>query len=396
MTTGSVADRHFTQQYQYPIYNALGNLIDMNVLYLTEEPISFSETLVRGGQIHLRNVVSALRDRGHDVHLVDWNDTPEQTFQHSLSPFFRFGVDPTRTVFRAVSVGRNISVDVIVSKTRKTYIAGLVAAEILGVPHVVHVGSDLGATANGPVDRFSAASFTARLRAPHDAYLVVCDTIADNLVRRGIDTERVFDVKNAVDTDRFNSDGPPQPLAENHRQALPDNDAFRLGFVGGLYEYKGLADLAMSLARTTTDCQVFIAGDGPARERFERLFGDSGTFLGSIPYKQIPAFYHAIDAFVLPSHTEGLPRVVLEAQATATPVVATRVGGVPEVITDGETGLLCEPHDPDGLATAIDRLGLDESERDRLGHNGRDAVVETFTWERLYDRYERFLRTVCE
>jgi starch synthase len=368
----------------------------MNIIYLTEERISFSGTLVRGGQIHVRNVVSALRDRGHDVHLVDWNDTQERPFQHSLSPSFRFGVDPIRTVFQAVPVGRDIDVDIIISKTRKTYFPGLIAAGILNVPHVVHVGSDLGGTANGPLNRFSAASFAARLRAPHDAYLVVCDTIADSLVQRGIDGERVFDVKNAVDTDRFNSNGPPRPLAENHRQALPDDDAFRLGFVGGLYEYKGLADLAMALARTTTDCQVFIAGDGPAKERFERLFGDSGTFLGSIPYNQIPAFYHAIDAFVLPSHTEGLPRVVLEAQATATPVVATRVGGVPEVITDGETGLLCDPHDPDGLSTAIDRLALDESDRDRVGHNGRDAVVEKFTWERLYDRYERSLKTVCE
>jgi glycosyltransferase involved in cell wall biosynthesis len=169
-----------------------------------------------------------------------------------------------------------------------------------------------------------------------------------------------------------------------------------VGFVGGLQPAKGLDDLAAAVASANVDVSVIIAGDGPARARLERSFGDEATFLGSVPYAQVPALYHAFDLLALPSHTEGLPRVVLEAQATGTPVIATRVGGVPEAVTDGETGLLCPPRRPSDLAAALDRLGSDAAERRRLGQNGRRAVEEGFSWPDLYDRYERALTRVIE
>ncbi|UTF54980.1 glycosyltransferase family 4 protein [Natronosalvus rutilus] len=167
-----------------------------------------------------------------------------------------------------------------------------------------------------------------------------------------------------------------------------------MGYVGGLQPYKGLADLATALESADADCDLIVAGDGPERTHLEQIFGETATFLGSVPYEQIPSLYHEFDAFVLPSHTEGLPRVILEAQATATPVVATRVGGVPEIVQDGETGLLCDSHRPDQLTTAIDRLATNERDRERLGENGRTAVEEGFSWDELYDRYERALRQV--
>jgi glycosyltransferase involved in cell wall biosynthesis len=108
----------------------------------------------------------------------------------------------------------------------------------------------------------------------------------------------------------------------------------------------------------------------------------------------VPALYHEFDVFVLPSHTEGLPRVILEAQATGTPVIATRVGGVPDVINHGETGLLCDPHDPTDLTAALDRLASDEDERTRLAQQGREVVETDYSWANLYDRYERYLYQV--
>lgn len=368
----------------------------MNILFLTEEAISFSGTMVRGGQIHVRNVVSGLRTRGHDVRLIDWNEEPERSFQHSLSPRFRFGLDPTRTLVRAISVGRQMNADAIISKTRKTYLAGLGAAAALDIPHIVHVGSSLGPIGDELLRRLLSESFEARLRAPHDAYFVVCQAIGDDIEALGVDPDCVFDVKNAVDTDRFHPDGSPEQLSSSDLNRLPDDSDLRLGYVGGLHEYKGLDNLADALDCVHSNPHLIVAGDGPDRKRFERRFGSTATFLGAIPYKQIPAFYHEIDVLVLPSHTEGLPRVVLEAQATGTPVVATRVGGVPEVVEDGRTGLLCDARDPDCLAAAIDRLATDGAERSRLAEMGREAVATSFTWDSLYNRYERFLRTICD
>lgn len=361
----------------------------MRVLYLTEEAITFSGTLVRGGAIHVRNVVEGLRARGHDVHLVDWNDDPEKPFQHSVSPRVRLVEGATRTLRRAVQVGREYDVEVIVSKTRKTYLPGLLAARRLGVPHVVHVGSSIDPPTSSWLDRFDAASFAFRLRLPHDAYFVVCDAIAEELRALGV-RGTIHNVQNAVDADAFRPDAPVEVPGWLDDALAEHADDFRLGYVGGLHDYKGVFDLAAALQQTE-DVHLFVAGDGPAREQFKREVGDRATFLGAVPYKAIPAVYQAIDALVLPSHTEGLPRVVLEAMAAETPVVATRVGGVPEVITDGKTGLLCEPHTPDRLADSIEQLAREPGVREPLGQAGRESVLESFSWDRMYNRYESHL-----
>jgi glycosyltransferase involved in cell wall biosynthesis len=367
----------------------------MRVLLLTEERISFTDALTRGGAIHVRNVARGLGERGHDTILIDWNPTAERTWQLSVSPRTRFVDGPLRTLRRAIAVGRTTDINVIVSKTRKTYLPGLLAARRLGVPHVVHVGSSLERPEAGPLDRLNVASVSARLRAPHDAYFVVCEHIAEQLENSGISADRIYDVKNAVDTDRFHPSTVPVELDDEFRAQLPAGpQTLRLGYVGGLQPYKGLADLAAAMDRMSADCELIVAGDGPDRERLERKFGDSATFLGAVPYEQIPALYHEVETFVLPSHTEGLPRVVLEAQATATPVVATRVGGVPEVIEDESTGLLCEPRDPSGLAADLQRLADDSDLRSRLGDAGRGAVAQSYSWDALYDRYEEYLAAV--
>ena len=85
-----------------------------------------------------------------------------------------------------------------------------------------------------------------------------------------------------------------------------------------------------------------------------------------------------LDVFVLPSRGENLPIAILEAMAAAVPVVATRVGGVPEVVVEGETGLLVEPEDAGGLAAALDRVASDEAFRRRLGQAGATRIVEHF------------------
>lgn len=368
----------------------------MNVLYLTEESITFSGTMVRGGQIHVQNVVEGLRKRGHDVHLIDWNDTPEKAYQHSISPAVRYGIDPSRTAVRSAFIGRKTDADIVVSKTRKTYLPGLLAARILSVPHVVHIGSSPWSPNDGIVGRIDTLSIQSRIRAPHDGYLVVCNALRDELLQIDVNSERIYDVKNAVDTDRFHPNRTPTPLNSSDREQIETfaADRFLLGFVGGLHPYKGLDDLEDALGRVDTKCGVVIAGDGPERERLERRFGEDGLFLGPVPYDQIPALYQCFDAFVLPSHTEGLPRVVLEAQATGTPVIATSVGGVPEVVDNGTTGLLCEPRSPDELATAIDNLSKNPTLQDDLGWAGRNRVAESYSWDRMYERYEEHLRAV--
>jgi starch synthase len=367
----------------------------MRILYLTEESISFSDAMVRGGAIHVKRVVEGLRDRGHDVFLLDWNESSERSFQISISPNTRFVEGPVRTLVRAVSVVKKQDIDVIVSKTRKTYLPGLVAARRSGVPHVVHIGSSLDPPVENSFGRIDVASFVARLRAPHDAYFVVCNHIGGQLHSRGVPIGSIFNIRNAVDTHRFHPEDVPLPLDSQFKNQIDELDGdLTVGFVGGLQSTKGLDDLAEAVGASDTDWSVVIAGDGPEFDRLKNQFGDSTVFLGAVPYDQIPALYDKLDVFALPSYTEGLPRVILEAQATATPVIATRVGGIPEIVEDGETGLLCEAGQPNSLETALDRLGADPSKREQLGRNGRKAVTESFSWDEMYDRYETYLAQV--
>lgn len=367
----------------------------MRLLYLTEEAISFDRPLVRGGAIHVRRVVSGLRERGHDCHLVDWDADAGANWHTSVRPRSRFVDGAVRTFLTGLGVARRESVDVVVSKTRKTYLPGLAVARAAGVPHVVHVGSLPETTADGVVDRLDAASFRGRLRAPHDAWFVVCDAIRRALVADGVESERVYDVRNAVDGERFHPDRSPA-YPESLAEAVDATDGtVRLGYVGGLYRYKGVLDLAAAFDRID-GASLLVAGDGPAGNQLDAAIDNDCHRLGAVPYDAVPAVYDAIDALVLPSHTEGLPRVILEAQASGTPVVATRVGGVPEVVDHETTGLLCPPRQPDALAATLGEVVDDRTLRDQLATAGRAAVEGGFTWPDLLDRYERFLGRVVE
>lgn len=363
----------------------------MRVLYLTEEAISFDGALVRGGAIHVRQVVEGLRERGHDVHLIDWRGDGDRPYHHSLAPATRFVVGPAATYRRAVGVGRREGVDVVVSKTRKTYLPGLLAARRLGVPHAVHVGTLPEPAGDGLAARLDNASFVARLRLPHDGYLAVCEAVGEALHRRGVAPNRIHHVGNAVDVDRFHPDGTatlPPALAD----ALPDGPL--VGYVGGLHAYKGIADLAAAVDRATEPFSLVVTGDGPERAALRSRLDDRHVLLGAVDYAHMPALYRELDLLVLPSHTEGLPRVVLEAQASGTPVVATAVGGVPEVVEDGETGVLVPPRAPAELADGIDGLLADPDARVAMSAAARDRVVDAFDWPALYDRYEAALSSL--
>jgi glycosyltransferase involved in cell wall biosynthesis len=133
--------------------------------------------------------------------------------------------------------------------------------------------------------------------------------------------------------------------------------------------------------------ELRLAGEGHLRARLEeqaaRLgIADRVRFLGLVA--DMPAFYQGLDVFVLPSvSTEGLPLTVLEAMASGLPVVATTVGGTPEAITDGESGLLAPPGDAGALAVALRRVLDDEALRGRLGAAAREAVLARFTLGRF-------------
>jgi glycosyltransferase involved in cell wall biosynthesis len=174
-------------------------------------------------------------------------------------------------------------------------------------------------------------------------------------------------------------------------RAARDGDPPRIAWVGRLAEPKDPLTLvrALALLPSGSFCAAF-AGDGPGRVAVERercALGLEGAaeLLGE--RSDVPALLARSDVFVLASRSEGAPLSVLEAMAAGLPVVASRVGGIPEIVVDGETGVLVEPGDPRPLADALGRLLGDARLRARMGDAGRRRVLERFDVEAVRRRH---------
>ena len=176
-----------------------------------------------------------------------------------------------------------------------------------------------------------------------------------------------------------------------------------VGTVCGLRPQKALDVLvraASRLAEQVPDVRVLILGEGPERERLEALIGALGlgstvTLLGVWPPDEVADFVDALDVGVLSSDFEGMPLAVMELMAAGKPVVATAVGGVPDLVLDGVTGLLVPPRDADALAAGLGALLDDPARRAALGEAGRERQRSEFDFgrmvRRLEERYEELL-----
>jgi glycosyltransferase involved in cell wall biosynthesis len=159
----------------------------------------------------------------------------------------------------------------------------------------------------------------------------------------------------------------------------PTNDRPIVGYAGRLVTLKGV-DVLLRAAATLPGLRVEVAGDGPERSRLEAI-DPSATFLGWQP--RLDDLLARWDLFALPSREEAFGIAALEAMAAGRPVVATRVGGLPELIDDGLTGLLVPPDDPPALAAALASLAADPARRARMGEAGRARAATHFAPERM-------------
>jgi glycosyltransferase involved in cell wall biosynthesis len=185
--------------------------------------------------------------------------------------------------------------------------------------------------------------------------------------------------------------------------APPERDweQVRMLFVGRVVYQKGLDLLLHALGRLVGDAWTLtIAGDGPQRAPLELLAAHLGIadrirFAGWLDGDGLVDAYHGANLFVYPSRHEGMPNAVLEAMASALPVIATRIAGNEELVGEGETGLLIEPENQQALEKALSDLMADGERRRRLGEAARVRVSERYPWGRITDRYLEILERVA-
>jgi glycosyltransferase involved in cell wall biosynthesis len=277
----------------------------------------------------------------------------------------------------------------------RSSVYGRLAAILARVP--VIIAAEMGRVGQYPWKRRG----TERLLTRFTAHFVTLSqaTRVDLIHTQQVLPSNVTVIYPGVDLTQF--DVQETPSTVRCVLGLPDQAAI-IGVVARLDPLKGHADLIAALPRilqaAPTTKLVFI-GDGPTAPDLRRQVHEVGLteqvhFLGA--RRDIPRLLRALDVFVLPSHQEGLGLAIIEAMAAGLPVVATRVGGIPEVVVDGETGLLVASGNSVELADAIVYLLSNPHTRQQMGVKGRQRVEVHFTAQQtaanLETLYCRLLR----
>jgi PEP-CTERM/exosortase A-associated glycosyltransferase len=234
------------------------------------------------------------------------------------------------------------------------------------------------------------------------AVVTISQGLCEDAVRRGAAAERVVRAPNGVDTAEFHPMPRDAELACRHDLA----GGIVFGYVGYFYAYEGVDILLRafaSIARTLPGSRLVLVGDGEDAALLRALAAELGVssrvlFAGAVPHHDVPRWYSVCDVLVYPRRAGSLTALVtplkpLEAMAMGRPVIGSAVGGLQELIRDGETGLLCRPDDPAALADALAQLGA-AGERDALGARARRFACEERDWARLGPIYARLYEHV--
>ena len=248
-------------------------------------------------------------------------------------------------------------------------------------------------------------TFNLKLYAHLDSFLIkyankvvtVSDDIAIEMVKRGIPREKILVIDNGINQQRFSNQGSNETL----KRSFGFNEkSIIIGTVASLREGKGhiyLLEAAKSIISSFPNARFLIVGDGGERRRLEEKaaqFDLSGKVIFAGSRKDVPEILSILDIFVLPSLKEGLPMALLEAMAARLPVIATRVGAIPKVVVNNETGLLVEPGNAEALCTAISELLSDRQKAICFGSQGYQKVENEFSAKTMATRYVEIYKKV--
>jgi len=301
------------------------------------------------------------------------------------------GLSPVRDVLAARHLSRLVP-----HPDGLVHAHGLRAAFVAALAHCLHP-FPLVFTAHNLVTGGRLTRLGVRLVGSRAARVIaISQAVADGLVSGGVPVGKVIVIPNGVDAEHFAVPFPSgSPLLG--RGGLPSGSltppldrgrpgvgrvggGFVVGCVARLSPEKGV-DVLLQAAAMRPDMAVLIAGDGPERQALHQISPSNVRWLGRVPDTR--EVYAAADVVAVPSRQEGQGIVVLEAMAAGVPVVASRVGGLAEMLTDGETALLVPPDEPGALAAALARLRDEPALRERLSKNGRALVREKYDVRRM-------------
>jgi len=369
-----------------------------------------------GPAIHVSSLAAGLETRGYHTTLVAGSlargedsmafvaqrlgvavvSVPEMEREVSLR-------HDARSIQRLAEIIREERPHVLHTHTAKAGAIGRAAALLAGGAHppvVIHTFH--GHVLKGYFGAGRTAFFREverRLARVSDVLVAVSPEVRDELVELGVAPREKFAViRLGIPLEERLGD-PTADLDYRRLYGIPE-DAFVVGWVGRMTGVKDTAstlEILRAARDRGVDAVLCLVGDGPDRGRLEQVAHDLGIarhcfFVGY--QEDVAGYYRLFDAFLLPSVNEGTPVSAIESLASGTPVVANRVGGVPDVVRDGVDGFLVEAGDVEGAAERLARLAGDPMLRARLGEAGRERVLRRYSVSRLVDDVDRLYRSV--
>jgi glycosyltransferase involved in cell wall biosynthesis len=370
-----------------------------------------------GPTLHVAYLTAGLRKRGYDTTLVAGSlargeDSMAFVADDLSVPVVRIDelgreISPLRDLIATLRLARLIRrerPDILHTHTAKAGTVGRVAALLAGrkgPPIVVHTfhGHVLRGYF-GPLRSLLFRLLERWLAGRTTVLIAVSPQVRDDLVALHVAApERFVVIRLGIELDERVA-GPQDGRLESRRYLGIPPDRFAVGWIGRMTAVKRTDDVLVAFQRLRdggVDACLCMVGDGPDRAQLERRAHELGIvkdtlFLGY--QEDVAPFYAAFDALVLPSSNEGTPVSAIEALAAGRPVVATRVGGVPDVVQEGEDGFLVEPGATDELADRLAQLAGDPALRERMGEAGRQRVLPRYAVERLVDDVDRLYRSL--
>ncbi len=228
--------------------------------------------------------------------------------------------------------------------------------------------------------------------------IAVSEDIRDQILEMSISPEKITIIDNAIDEVEYSRGA---TIREAKTNLGFEQGQFLIGAVGRLSDEKGfdlLIEAVTRLIEAGLNVGLAIIGEGVERERLEKQIAESGHLdrIQLLGYRSdTKSLYEAMDLYVLSSHREGLPNVVLEAMAMEVPVVATRIAGIPKLVQDRENGLLVEAGEVSQIESAIREIMLNPELRERLTRNARETIENEFSFsvrmEKVRAIYDKLL-----
>ena len=377
----------------------------MRVAMMTRE---YPPEVYGGAGVHVTELVAVLRRLCEvDVHCMG---APRLgAFVHQPDPALR-GANPALSTLSADLVMANAAsqATVVHSHTWYTGLAGHLAALLYGIPHVLTAHSleplrPWKAEQLGGGYRVSSWVERTAIEAA-DAVIAVSSGMREDVLSTygALDPARVHVVRNGIDTEVWYPTA-PTPGESVLEELGVDREKPLVAFVGRITRQKGVAHLVAAAHRFSPDLQLVLCAGAPDTPEIAAEVTDAVQNLSRertgvfwvremLPIGKIREILSAATVFVCPSVYEPLGIVNLEAMACATAVVASDVGGIPEVVANGETGLLVhyDAADPCGfetrLADAVNTLAADPEKAERFGKAGRERCIDEFSWARIAEQ----------